>query len=248
VKKRYGLIGYPLSHSFSKKYFSDKFKREGILDSEYDLFEIEQISLVTKVFKTPNLQGINVTIPYKHDIMNYMDKLDHSAEKVGAVNVVKINTDGKKTGFNSDYYGFKGSLERWLPDLKLKALVLGIGGAAKAVIATLQDLQIPFLRISRSSAKGDMTYKDLADREGLLETHQLIINTTPLGMSPNTDTMPELNYDALGKHHYLYDLIYNPAETRFLFEGKKHGAQIKNGLEMLELQAEKSWEIWNQYK
>ena len=247
MKKRYGLIGYPLSHSFSKKYFSDKFRKEGIHDSEYDLFEIERISSVTKVFETPNLLGINVTIPYKHDIMKYMDNLDHSAKKVGAVNVVKINADGTKTGFNSDYYGFRSSLQHWLPGLKVKALVLGIGGAAGAVIATLNDLQIPFLRISRSKTKGDMTYGELRNQKGLIEEHQLVINTTPLGMSPNTDEMPDLDYQQLSKQHYLYDLIYNPPETKFLAEGKKQGAHIKNGLEMLELQAEKSWEIWNQH-
>jgi len=246
VKKRYGLIGYPLSHSFSKKYFTEKFRKEGIRDSQYDLFEIEHISSVKNVFEISNLRGINVTIPYKHDIMEYMDNLDHSAKKVGSVNVVKIDSNGKKIGFNSDYYGFKNSLENWLPDLRVKALVLGIGGAAKAVIATLDDLSIPFLRISRSSTKGDMTYQKLQQQKEIIDEYQLIINTTPLGMSPYTDAMPDLDYQKIGANHYCYDLIYNPLETKFLTHGKNQGAHIKNGLEMLELQAEKSWEIWNQ--
>lgn len=244
--KQYGLIGFPLSHSFSKKYFSDKFQKENIDNCQYDLFEIKNIDLVKDVFQLKNLQGFNVTIPFKHDIMRYMDDFDHSAKKVGAVNVVKIDQDGNKTGYNSDYYGFRTSLENWLPESKnYKALILGTGGAARAVIAVLKDLSIPFLKISRDSAKGDFTYAELKNQSEALNTHQLIINTTPLGMSPNIDAMPEINYGMLNEKFYLNDLIYNPAETKFLAEGKKHGAHIKNGLEMLELQAEKSWEIWN---
>ncbi len=246
MKKLYGLIGYPLSHSFSKKYFAEKFRRERITNSVYELFEISTIDLVGDLFARPNLRGFNVTIPYKHDIMDYMDNFDHSAKKVGAVNVVKINSDGKKTGFNSDYYGFRNSLENWIPNLKgCKALILGTGGAAKAVITVLQDLSIPFLKISRDEVKGDMTYDKLRSAPDLLREHPLIINTTPLGMSPNTEAMPDLDYDIMNESFHLYDLIYNPAETRFMAEGKKVGAQTKNGLEMLELQAEKSWEIWN---
>jgi len=247
VIKQYGLIGYPLSHSFSKKYFSEKFIKEKISGCKYDLFEIERIGLVESVFQKDNLQGFNVTIPYKHDIMNYMDDLDHSAQKVGAVNVVKIYGDGKKTGFNSDYYGFRTSLESWIPDLKnKKALILGIGGAAKAVIAVLEDLGISFLKISRDKEKGELNYNELMDEPKLLIDHHLIINTTPLGMSPHIDSKPQIDYEKLTNQHYLYDLIYNPAETKFLSDGNKFGANTKNGLEMLELQAEKSWEIWNQ--
>ena len=246
LKKLYGLIGYPLSHSFSKKYFRDKFQRENIVDSEYELFEIGSIELVEEVFQLKNLQGFNVTIPYKHEIMKYMDDFDHSAKKVGAVNVVKIDRDGKKTGFNSDYYGFRTSLKNWLPDSENpKALILGIGGAAKAVIAVLNDLAIPLLKISRDSTKGDLSYPELYIQSNILKEHQLIINTTPLGMSPNIDSMPDIDYSMLDENFYLYDLIYNPAETKFMAEGKKYGAHIKNGLEMLELQAEKSWGIWN---
>lgn len=244
--KQYGLIGYPLSHSFSKKYFANKFEKENIEGCQYELFEIDKISLVNQVFDIENIQGFNVTIPYKHDIMEYMNDFDHSAKKVGAVNVVKINQDGKRTGYNSDYYGFRSSLENWLPNTKVKALILGIGGAAKAVIAVLNDLSIPYLKVSRDSAKGDVTYEELYKDAKILDDYQLIINTTPLGMSPNTHQMPDIDYAKLTHQHFLYDLIYNPGETKFLAEGKKFGANIKNGLEMLELQAEKSWEIWNQ--
>ena len=246
LKKLYGLIGNPLSHSFSRKYFSDKFLRESIENCEYELFEIKGISLVNEIFTLENLQGFNVTIPYKHDIMKFMDDFDHSAKKVGAVNVVKIDSDGKRTGYNSDYYGFRTSLENWLPDLKnVKAAILGIGGAAKAVIAVLDDLSIPLIKISRDKTKGDLTYEEFKSQADALNSHHLIINTTPLGMSPNIESKPDIDYSSLDEKYYLYDLIYNPAETSFLSEGKRYGAKVKNGLEMLELQAEKSWEIWN---
>jgi shikimate dehydrogenase len=244
--KQYGLIGYPLSHSFSGKYFSDKFQKEGIRNCRYDLFEIDNIKKIREIFRLPGLQGFNVTIPYKHEIMDFMDGFDHSATKVGAVNVVKVSEDGSKTGFNSDYYGFRTSLEKWLPeDFQSGALVLGIGGAAKAVMAVLQDLRIGFLKISRDKSKGDVNYADLMRDPALLNDHQLIVNTTPLGMSPKKDERPEIPYPLLDNRFFLYDLIYNPAETRFMAGGRQQGAQTKNGLEMLELQAEKSWEIWN---
>lgn len=245
MKKQYGLIGYPLSHSFSKKYFANKFIRENIKDCEYDLFEIKNIELVEQLFQKQNLKGFNVTIPYKHAIMKYMDNFDHSAKKVGAVNVVKISAEGEKTGFNSDYYGFRTSLENWLTETENhKALILGVGGAAKAVIAVLHDLSVPFLKISRDSKKGDLTYVELNNHPNIYKDYHLIINTTPLGMSPNIHAMPEINYGLLTSYHYLYDLIYNPEITKFMAAGAKYGAQTKNGLEMLELQAEKSWEIW----
>ncbi|NJN25178.1 MAG: shikimate dehydrogenase [Cyclobacteriaceae bacterium] len=246
MKKSYGLIGFPLSHSFSKKYFSNKFLTENIKDCTYELYEIDEIKKVDQIFQIEGLQGLNVTIPYKHDIMAYLDGLDHSAKKVGAVNVVKISAEGHRTGFNSDYYGFRRSLETWLPEVKsYHAMVLGIGGAARAVLAVLEDLHIPTLKVSRDATKGDIDYHELLRRPELLHKHKLIINTTPLGMLPNTDAKPGIDYSQLGKEHFLYDLIYNPAETSFLAEGKKRGAHTKNGLEMLELQAEKSWEIWN---
>lgn len=240
------MIGYPLSHSFSKKYFLNKFQKEKITDAEYDLFEIDRIELVEEIFRKENIHGFNVTIPYKHDIMQYLDEFDHSAQKVGAVNVVKLSGEGTKIGYNSDYYGFRMSLENWLPkSIEVKAVVLGIGGAAKAVMAVLEDLSIPFLKISRDVAKGDLTYQALKDQPEILSNHHLIINTTPLGMMPNIEVMPDIQYDRLDDRYYLYDLIYNPAHTNFMDHGEKHGAFTKNGLEMLQLQAEKSWEIWN---
>ena len=245
MKNQYGLIGYPLSHSFSKKYFADKFALEGISDSHYELFEIKNIEDVKGVFAIKNLKGFNVTIPYKNDIIPFLDQLDYSAQKVGAVNVVKIKSTGEKIGYNSDYYGFKRSLETWLTGLTTtKALVLGIGGAAKAVMVVLEDLGIEYLRISRDDTKGDLNYEGLHQNTKIMESHKLIVNTTPLGMSPNIDKSPDLPYDHVGPEHYLYDLIYNPAETKFLHEGKIRSSNTKNGLEMLELQAEKSWEIW----
>ncbi len=246
MNKLYGLIGYPLSHSFSKKYFANKFQNEKISGCAYDLFEIDTIKKVEQVFEKKNLKGFNVTIPYKHEIMEYMDDFDHSAKKVGAVNVVKINNDGSRTGFNSDYYGFRKSLEEWMPrSFKSNALILGTGGAAKAVEAVLKDMSIPFLKISRHTTKGDQTYEILKGNPTLFDDYHLIINTTPLGMAPKIDALPDINYKRLNDQCYLYDLIYNPAETRFLGEGKKFGAKTKNGLQMLELQAEKSWDIWN---
>ncbi len=246
MKKLYGLIGYPLSHSFSGKYFSDKFLREGITDCEYRLFEIDSIEKVRELFDKEELRGFNVTIPYKHEIMAFLDEFDHSAEKVGAVNVVKILESGKRKGYNSDYYGFRTSLEDWLPsDREWQVLVLGTGGAAKAVTVVLDDLSIPFLKVSRHPAKGDITYEDLIKNHEIIKAHPLIINTTPLGMSPHTESKPQIPYGLLNENYYLYDLIYNPLTTAFLAEGEKRGAKVKNGMEMLELQAEKSWEIWN---
>ena len=244
--RQFGLIGYPLSHSFSKKFFGEKFELEGINDCRYDVFEIDTIDKVKDVFDMPYISGFNVTIPYKTEIMPFLHQLDESARKVGAVNVVKINKDGQRIGFNSDYYGFRISLEKWYP-LKLGngALILGVGGAAKAVIAVLKDLGISYLKVSRESHKGDLTYKDLKNEPDILEDNHLIINTTPLGMSPNIDGLPDIPYHVLGSTHFLYDLIYNPPETAFMKAGSKYGAHTKNGYEMLVLQAEKSWEIWN---
>jgi shikimate dehydrogenase len=243
--KTFGLIGYPLSHSFSKKYFTAKFEKENITGCQYELFELKDIQeLPLLIEETPGLRGLNVTIPYKQEVKQFLDSLDSSAEKVGAVNVVKINDDKTLTGYNSDYYGFRQSLENWLPRLDFKALVLGTGGSSKAVTSALVDLNIPFRKVSRNAGGGLTTYQDLD--ESLLKTHKLIINTTPLGMSPNTDAAPPIRYEWLDSENYLYDLIYNPEETKFMMLGKARGAQVKNGLEMLHLQAEKSWEIWEQ--
>jgi len=242
----YGLIGYPLKHSFSKKYFTEKFRAEQIEDASYQQFEIDDIDKVREVFRTQGLQGINVTIPYKQAIIQYLDDLDHSAKNVGAVNVIKLLKDGRKIGYNSDYYGFKLSLERWadLPSIQ-RAFILGSGGASKAVQAVLQDLNIPFQIVSRSTGKGDITYEEINNNKTAYEQHQLIINATPLGTFPDITARPDLCYEWLSGKHYLYDLVYNPEVTQFMQDGQAYGAHVKNGHEMLVLQAEKSWEIWN---
>jgi shikimate dehydrogenase len=245
-KRKFGLIGYPLSHSFSGKYFAAKFQKENITDAQYDLYELKSIDDVAQLFDEAKLKGFNVTIPYKQDIKTWLHHLDHSALKVGAVNVVKISEDGIRTGYNSDYYGFKNSLEaHYLPDIQRKALILGTGGAAMAVEAVFKDLNISYLRVSRDEKKGDITYEALAAKPDLLNDHLLIINTTPLGTWPDVQAKAPIPYHKLGKLHFLYDLVYNPEETAFMRAGKERGAMVKNGYEMLVLQAEKSWEIWN---
>lgn len=243
----FGLIGYPLSHSFSKKYFSEKFETEGILNASYELFELPKIEDFQQLIKQqPNLHGLNVTIPYKQAVIPYLDELDTSAKRVGAVNVIRFQ-EGKRIGYNSDYYGFKQSLQNWLPkdNKNLNALVLGTGGASKAVAAALTDLEIPFYLISRKAAGSSLSYEQLQESPAILQQPRLIVNTTPLGMAPNTDAAPPIVYDQLNSEYFLYDLVYNPTETRFMQLGKEKGATVKNGLEMLHLQAEKAWEIWN---
>lgn len=243
--RTFGLIGYPLSHSFSKKYFTEKFARENIADAHYELFEIRSIEEFPVLAQVqPSLVGLNVTIPYKQQVMPYLDRLDEVAEKIGAVNTIRFEKNGEKSGHNSDYYGFKGSLENWLKGTKIEnALVLGTGGASKAVLVVLQDLDITYQLVSRTSSAKAISYDDLSRKS--LSDYPLIINTTPLGMSPKTESYPEINYQQLTSDHYCYDLVYNPQETTFMKKAAAQGAQTKNGLEMLHLQAEKSWEIWN---
>ncbi len=244
----FGLIGYPLSHSFSKKYFSKKYQDEGIEDAYYELFPIEEVKqLPTLIDRYPNLIGLNVTIPYKEQVIPYMDRLGAGAKAINAVNTIKVTKNGLE-GHNSDIFGFGRSLANFIEasggDLSdLKGLVLGTGGAAKAVAYVLGQLSMPFKIVSRSPGKADLTYDQVGQTE--LDTYRLIINTTPLGMAPNLDTCPNLPYRFLNSNHFLFDLVYNPKETLFLTRGKERGARTKNGLEMLYLQAEKSWEIWN---
>ena len=244
--KQLGLIGRPLSHSFSKAYFAEKFNRSHIEDYSYRHFELQNIEeLIDLLNDTPNLIGLNVTIPYKQEVLPYLSELSQEARTIGAVNVIKIG-DGKLIGYNSDYYGFKTSLVRWMPtNWQGKALVLGTGGASLAVHAVLQDCKIPSVKVSRHAGPGCLSYKQVAD-QNMLETHHLVINTTPLGMHPEVDSCADLNYESLDTRHFLYDLVYNPETTRFMQYGTAAGAQVKNGLEMLELQAEKSWEIWTE--
>jgi len=241
--RRFGLIGKRLSHSFSARFFGDKFNRENLSDHTYALFELPSIDGIKDLFDQ-DLAGLNVTLPYKQAIIPYLDALDPSAQKVGAVNVVKFENN-RKVGYNSDYTGFRKSLESWLPGKYPEgALVLGTGGASRAVIAVLNDLGIRTTLVSRTKGKGLITYDEI-DPE-LIGATRLIVNTTPLGMYPNVDMAPEIPYGNLSDDHFLYDLVYNPEVTLFMKKGRKQGAHTKNGLEMLYIQAERSWEIWNE--
>lgn len=246
--KRYGLIGFPLTHSFSQRYFTEKFAREGISDSRYDLFELPNITALPELLKLPGLRGLNVTIPHKLVVLPFLDRLDASAEKIGAVNVIKFESDSSLTGYNSDYYGFWQSLIDWLNLLQripheLQALVLGTGGASKAVTVALADLGITYKFVSRTKTDDTLTYDDLPT---VLRDYHLIINGSPVGTHPRIDEAPALPYNLLTKYHLLYDLVYNPAETKFMQLGHERGAATHNGLRMLELQAEKAWEIWQE--
>jgi shikimate dehydrogenase len=249
MSRLFGLIGFPLTHSFSKKYFSEKFLKEGISDASYELFEMEAAAGFPALFaEYPNLGGINVTIPHKKAVIPLLNKLDQSASRVGAVNVIRKERDGQLTGFNSDYIGFLRSLQSWAGEeiVGAKALVLGTGGAASAIKVALEDLKIEFLQVSRSSGNGVITYRDLKNEPAIIEQRRLIINTTPLGTYPDIGKCPEIDYERIGSGHLLYDLVYNPAETLFMKKGQEHGAKVKNGHDMLVLQAERAWEIWNQ--
>ncbi len=253
----FGLIGYPLSHSFSKKYFTHKFQEQGLKDHYYELFPLKKIEeLRALLAKFPNLRGLNVTIPYKEAVLSFLDEIDESARSVGAVNTIQIK-DGSLKGFNTDVYGFEKSLKdftslstsqsaeeksKFQTPIK-KALILGTGGAAKAVCYVLKKQNIEFLKVSRAPEKGDIIYRNLNDLDWY--DYQLIVNTTPLGMSPNQDTCPEIPYEKLGSNHLLFDLVYNPEKTLFLAQGEEQNCSIINGLSMLHLQAEKAWEIWN---
>ena len=247
IQNLYGLIGFPLGHSFSKGFFTEKFKKLGLSETHsYELFEISDIQTFPELLKNygTQLKGINVTIPHKKAIMPFLDALDSSAERVGAVNVIKFKEDGKLIGYNSDYYGFKLSLEEFLNDINsLNALILGNGGASKAVQVALDDLGITWKTVSRKPSEGELSYKEL--NESIFNKYKLIINTSPVGTYPNIENCPNIPYQFLTEQHYLYDLVYNPAETLFMKFGLEKGAKVHNGLKMLHLQAEKAWEIWN---
>jgi shikimate dehydrogenase len=240
----YGLIGFPLSHSFSQKYFTQKFRQEYISDARYELFELPDLSDFPSLLASqPALRGLNVTIPHKEKIIPYLTRLDASAERIGAVNVIKTEPDGSLTGYNSDYYGFRKALEPWLIRLPLhKALVLGTGGASKAVQVSLADLGIDFQLVSRQPQADIWTYEDL--KTGFRD-YQLIINTTPLGMYPAAENYPELPYTQAHAGQLFYDLVYNPETTLFLQKAMQSGAFTQGGLAMLHGQAEKAWQIWN---
>ncbi|MGW8122624.1 shikimate dehydrogenase family protein [Roseivirga echinicomitans] len=245
--RKFGLIGYPLGHSFSKKHFSEKFEKEGI-EAEYELYPLEAIDeLPTLVKSTKGLEGINVTIPYKESVLKFLDEIDEKAAAIGAVNTIKIQK-GKLKGYNTDYIGFKNSLTKFIGanPMPENALILGTGGASKAVQAALYDLGIQHRLVSRNPQDNALSYQHLnTPTPQHLNTYKLIINTTPLGMAPKTDSLPDLPYNQLTPDHFLYDLVYNPLVTAFLQEGIDAKCWVKNGLEMLYGQAEAAWEIWN---
>lgn len=242
--RHFGLIGYPLSHSFSQSFFTNKFREEQITDCVYENFPLEHIDALRDVLEThPQLVGLNVTIPYKEKVMAYLHHQSDVVKKIGACNCIKI-VNGELHGYNTDVTGFENSLRPLLESHHRKALVLGTGGAAKAIHFVLEKLGIIFLEVSRNPFTGrQISYEQLTPE--LLEQHTLIINTTPVGMYPHVNECPSLPYTALTPRHYLFDLVYNPAKTQFLQKGEEQGAVIKNGADMLVIQAEESWRIWN---
>lgn len=240
TKKTYGLIGRNIAYSFSPDYFNSKFKTENI-DAEYRLFDLENIDEIKDILAIDGLLGLNVTIPYKQEVIPFLDECQGIAQELNAVNTIALK-DGKTIGYNTDVIGFKKSFEtRWNPKQQ-SALILGTGGASLAVAAVMRQLGISYKMVSRQKEKGDMTYREL-DKE-TIENHHIIINCTPLGTSPNTERCPDIPYSFLGTEHYCFDLIYNPATTEFLKRAKAQGANIQNGKDMLVYQAEAAWEIF----
>lgn len=258
----YGLIGYPLSHSFSKNYFTEKFKKEGITSADYQLYPLENIhQLPQLIAEKPALYGLNVTIPYKESVIPFLDELDETAKAVGAVNCIKITVPESKIqnlgskhlkGYNTDVTGFRQSIKPFLELQHERALILGTGGASKAVAYVLHEIGIDCYFVTRDKQNANVppqysdklfTYEEL--NEYIINAFKLIVNTTPVGMYPNTDACPALPYQFLQSSHLLYDLVYNPIETAFLKQGKSKGAATVNGLSMLHLQAEEAWRIWN---
>jgi shikimate dehydrogenase len=238
---KFGLVGKNISYSFSKKYFTKKFIALELDNYKYCNFDIQNIKEFAEIIAR-GVKGLNVTIPYKEQVLDLLDEIDDDAAKIGAVNTIKI-INNKLKGFNTDVYGFEESLKPLLKTHHTKALVLGTGGASKAVVFVLKKLSIDYLVVSRNPIKDQIQYKDLTKKT--LKEYTIIINCTPLGTHPNVDNFPDIPYQVITDKHLLYDLIYNPIKTKFLSKGEKRGATIYNGLNMLELQAEKSWEIWN---
>ncbi|WP_190809289.1 shikimate dehydrogenase [Flagellimonas sp. S3867] len=241
-ENRYGLLGRAISYSFSQGYFTEKFKELGLTDHSYENFDIPEISDLTTILKQANLKGFNVTIPYKEEVIPFLTHLDTTAEQIGAVNTIKI-TENSLKGYNTDAYGFQKSLEPFVKPYHQKALILGTGGASKAVRFVLEKLGITPTYVSRTKKEGQLTYEELD--KTIMTSHTVIINCTPLGTYPNIHEKPAIPYQFLGDQHLLFDLIYNPERTAFLKEGETKNAAICNGLDMLKFQAEKAWEIWN---
>lgn len=239
--KQYGLIGFPLSHSFSKKYFGEKFLREGITDCSYELYPLQNINELPALLSAQKqLCGLNVTVPYKEAVLPYLHQLTNEAAQIDAVNCIKIH-DGQLTGYNTDAFGFRQSLVGFIKPPPQQTFVLGTGGSSKAVQYVLNQLGWPYVMVSRTPQPGAIIYAQIA---AAMQQQNLFINTSPLGMFPDTQACPDIPYTLLTANDSLFDLIYNPAETLFLQKGKQQGCQTKNGLEMLELQAEESWRIW----
>ena len=243
---KYGLIGYPLGHSFSQSYFNEKFQNENI-DALYENFEIPSIENLPEIIETnPNLRGLNVTIPYKEKVISYLDVISPEAREIGAVNVIKVERKGKSTyltGYNSDVIGFTRSIEPLIEKYHKRALILGTGGASKAVNYGLKSLGLETVFVSRYRKPDTICYEDITPK--VIKEYNVIVNCTPLGMFPHTDECPNLPYEAMNTQTLLYDLIYNPDTTMFMQKGAEHGATVKNGLEMLLLQAFASWEFWH---
>jgi len=246
--KKLGLIGYPVGHSYSKKYFTEKFERENLPEIAYELYPIEKIEYLKSFLKTePDLIGFNVTVPYKVAVMNYLDEIDDEALTIGSVNTVRIieTHQGKKLkGYNTDVYGLEKSLVPLIKPGINKALILGTGGSARAVKFVLRNHEIPYTSVSRQRHGNRIQYEDVA--EAIIREHNIIINSTPVGMHPNVEDFPDIPYHHITNRHLLFDLVYNPDETVFLKKGREKGAVTKNGLDMLHLQSEKCWEIWNE--
>ncbi len=241
---RYGLLGKKLGHSFSPDYFKGKFEREGLIHSSYEIFEIPTIDEFKNLIQSnSDIAGLNVTVPYKEQIIPYLDRLDEVASEIGAVNTVLFQ-EGQLIGSNTDAYGFQRSLAAVFKPYHERALILGTGGASKAVAYTLKKLGVDFVFVSRIPKNGQLHYEDL--NRYVIKHYPLIINTTPLGMFPDIEGCPDIPFDDLTEKNLLYDLVYNPKETLFLRKGKEKGAAILNGYRMLVLQAERSWELWNQ--
>lgn len=238
----FGLIGHPLTHSFSKKYFTDKFEKEGLADCRYELFPIENIGALKDILAYPDLCGLNVTIPYKEQVLSFLHETDELVRQIKACNCIHIG-NGTLKGYNTDATGFEQSLQEKLQPHHTAALILGTGGAAKAIEFVLRKLGIAYQYVSRKPSAGHYSYEQLTT--GIMTTHPLIINTTPLGMYPAVAVAPPIPYEALTPAHYLFDLVYNPEKTLFLQKGEEKGAAIKNGQDMLVIQAEESWRIWN---
>ena len=244
IRKRFGLLGRNISYSFSKGYFTEKFKKENIEGCSYENFDIPEITDFPKIIETnSDIYGINVTIPYKEQVIPYLDELSKKAAKIGAVNTIKFTKKGKLKGYNTDYYGFMKSLKPLLESHHKKALILGTGGASKGVAFALEELGIEYTFVSRTEKDTIISYEQL--NENTFDNYQIVINCSPIGTSPNIEAYPLIPYEYLTEKHIAYDLIYNPAETQFLKKAAVQGAKTKNGQDMLVFQAEKAWAIWN---